>query len=191
MKLTPAFLYALTAFAFGRSSSAVAFPSASSDHQLSRRARGRRQCSPRHSGSLTRDIISIHRASSASSESRDGTIPYESHGVIDAIDVSKGGGESRDGTIGAIDVIGVSRGGGSGGGLSLGKGLEFVSKNFFLLGMATAVSMARLAPSLGKNGSILRPEIFFGRYGVSAIFALSGLSLAFGELQNAFENVKL
>lgn len=73
----------------------------------------------------------------------------------------------------------------------LDRGLEFASKNFFLLGMATAVSMARLAPSLGKNGSILRPEIFFGQYGVSAIFALSGLSLAFGELQNAFENIKL
>ena len=204
MKSTPAFLCALTVFfAFGRS--AAAFPSASSDHQLT--LRGRRPCSPRHSGSLTRDTKSIENvcfrgffsSQRAAPESLDGTSADESHGVV-----------------------GISRGGGAGGGhLSLDKGLEFVSKNFFLLGkfsaliwcldqvqvygpvhshlsfpsistgMVTAVSMARIAPSLGKNGSILRPEVFFGQYGVAAIFALSGLSLAFGELQNAFENIKL
>lgn len=182
--MTPAFVCALTVFAPGRSS-AAAFPSASSDHHChhllprGRRQglpqhllpRGRRQGSPQHSGAgniKSIENVCFRGIFSSPASSVDGTSPDESQGVID-----------------------VSRGGGAGGGSLLDRGLEFASKNFFLLGMATAVSMARLAPSLGKNGSILRPEIFFGQYGVSAIFALSGLSLAFGELQNAFENIKL
>lgn len=67
----------------------------------------------------------------------------------------------------------------------------FVSKNFFLLGMVVAVSFAKLLPELGKNGSVLRPELFIGKYGVAVIFLLSGLSLKLSELTNAAANIKL
>lgn len=58
----------------------------------------------------------------------------------------------------------------------------FVSKNFFLLGMIVAVSFAKLFPELGKNGSMLRPELFIGKYGVTTIFLISGISLKLQEL---------
>jgi len=67
----------------------------------------------------------------------------------------------------------------------------FASKNFFLIGMVVAVSLAKLFPELGKNGSILRPELFIGNYGVTVIFLLSGLSLKLADLANAASNVKL
>lgn len=67
----------------------------------------------------------------------------------------------------------------------------FASKNFFLIGMVVAVSLAKLFPELGKNGSILRPELFIGKYGVTVIFLLSGLSLKLAELANAASNLKL
>lgn len=44
---------------------------------------------------------------------------------------------------------------------------------------------------LGKNGSILRPELFIGKYGVTVIFLLSGLSMKLAELTNAAANLKL
>ena len=44
---------------------------------------------------------------------------------------------------------------------------------------------------MGKNGSILHPELFIGKYGVTTIFLLSGLSLKLAELTNAFANMKL
>ena len=44
---------------------------------------------------------------------------------------------------------------------------------------------------LGKNGSVLRPELFIGKYGVTVIFLLSGLSLKLAELTNAAANLKL
>ena len=64
----------------------------------------------------------------------------------------------------------------------INKARTFVSKNFFLVGMIAAVSFARLLPELGKNGSILRPELFIGKYGVTTIFLLSGLSIKLKEL---------
>lgn len=67
----------------------------------------------------------------------------------------------------------------------------YVSKNFFLLGMIVAVSFAKLYPELGKNGSVLRPELFIGKYGVTTIFLLSGISLKLQELTNAVSNTKL
>lgn len=67
----------------------------------------------------------------------------------------------------------------------------FTSKNSFLLGMVFAVSFARLFPNLGKNGGVLRPELFIGKYGVTAIFLLSGLSLKVRELANAVKNMRL
>lgn len=67
----------------------------------------------------------------------------------------------------------------------------FASKNFFLVGMFVAVGLARLAPTLGRNGGILRPELFIGRYGVTFIFLLSGLSLELAQLKDAASNIKL
>jgi sodium/bile acid cotransporter 7 len=68
---------------------------------------------------------------------------------------------------------------------------QFANKNFFLVGMFVAVALARLAPALGRNGGILRPELFIGRYGVTFIFLLSGLSLELSQLSKAASNVKL
>ncbi len=66
-----------------------------------------------------------------------------------------------------------------------------VQKNSFLLGMAFAVLFARLFPSLGVNGGMLRPELFIGKFGVACIFLLSGVSLELSELKEAITNVKL
>eukprot|EP00549_Striatella_unipunctata_P023719 CAMPEP_0118687668 /NCGR_PEP_ID=MMETSP0800-20121206/8508_1 /TAXON_ID=210618 ORGANISM="Striatella unipunctata, Strain CCMP2910" /NCGR_SAMPLE_ID=MMETSP0800 /ASSEMBLY_ACC=CAM_ASM_000638 /LENGTH=317 /DNA_ID=CAMNT_0006584873 /DNA_START=324 /DNA_END=1277 /DNA_ORIENTATION=+ len=51
--------------------------------------------------------------------------------------------------------------------------------------------MARLFPTLGKNGSLLRPELVIGKFGVTLIFLVSGLSLKLSELTEAFSNWKL
>lgn len=83
------------------------------------------------------------------------------------------------------------RGGGDGTPSALEKTKSFVSKNFFLIGMVFAVSFARLFPQLGKNGSALRPELFIGKYGVTVIFLLSGISLKLAELTNAAANLSL
>jgi len=84
------------------------------------------------------------------------------------------------------------RGGGGGdGNLSLAKVKNFASKNFFLLGMIVAVSFARAFPKLGQNGGILRPELFIGKFGVTCIFLLSGLSLKLADLKDAVSNVSL
>lgn len=69
--------------------------------------------------------------------------------------------------------------------------LTFVEKNFFLLGMLLAVSFARAFPQLGKTGGVLRPELFIGKWGVTCIFLLSGLSLELSELKEAASNHKL
>jgi sodium/bile acid cotransporter 7 len=73
----------------------------------------------------------------------------------------------------------------------IAKADAFVSRNFFLVGMMVAVSFAKLLPELGKNGSVLRPELFIGKYGVTTIFLLSGLSIKLKELTNAAVNMKL
>jgi sodium/bile acid cotransporter 7 len=57
--------------------------------------------------------------------------------------------------------------------------------------MLVAVSLAKAFPSLGKNGGLLRPELFIGKFGVTLIFLLSGLSLEASELTKAAANVKL
>eukprot|EP00980_Cylindrotheca_fusiformis_P007181 scaffold1514_cov118-Cylindrotheca_fusiformis.AAC.1 len=69
--------------------------------------------------------------------------------------------------------------------------MNFGNKNFFLIGMFLAVALAKSIPSLGVNGSILRPELSIGKYGVGLIFLLSGLSLRGSELSKAVSNVKL
>jgi len=68
---------------------------------------------------------------------------------------------------------------------------KFAGKNFFLLGMFVAVALARAFPALGKNGGILRPELFVGKFGVTFIFLLSGLSLELSKLKAAASNFKL
>lgn len=68
---------------------------------------------------------------------------------------------------------------------------DFTQKNSFLLGMASAVMFAKAFPSLGVNGGIMRPELFIGKFGVTCIFLLSGISLELSELKSAIANVKL
>lgn len=69
--------------------------------------------------------------------------------------------------------------------------LKFADKNFFVLGMAVAVWLAKTVPHLGMDKGTLRPEIFIGKYGVTCIFLLSGLSLELSELKDAAKNHKL
>lgn len=69
--------------------------------------------------------------------------------------------------------------------------IQYAEKNFFLMGMLVAVTMAKVFPSLGKNGGILRPEVFIGNYGVAIIFLLSGFSLQTSDLAKAISNFKL
>ncbi|KAG7350452.1 bile acid:sodium symporter [Nitzschia inconspicua] len=68
---------------------------------------------------------------------------------------------------------------------------KFFDKNFFLVGMLASVLIAKGFPALGKNGGVLRPELFIGDYGVTAIFLLSGMSLQTSELTHAISNFKL
>jgi hypothetical protein len=67
----------------------------------------------------------------------------------------------------------------------------FASKNAFLLGMFVSVGLARAFPALGKNGGVLRPELFIGKFGVTLIFLLSGLSLELSDLAQAASSFKL
>lgn len=67
----------------------------------------------------------------------------------------------------------------------------YADKNYFLMGMFVAVTLAKLFPALGKNGGIFRPEVFVGNYGVAIIFLLSGFSLQTSDLARAISNFKL
>jgi len=67
----------------------------------------------------------------------------------------------------------------------------FASKNFFLMGMVVAVSLARSFPELGRDGGLLRPELFIGEYGATSIFLLSGLGLKSADLTSAASNGRL
>lgn len=71
------------------------------------------------------------------------------------------------------------------------RAVTYANNNFFLVGMLVAVALAKTVPSFGVNGSILRPELSIGKYGVGLIFLLSGLSLKGSELSKAVSNVKL
>ncbi|KAJ8600545.1 hypothetical protein CTAYLR_007928 [Chrysophaeum taylorii] len=68
---------------------------------------------------------------------------------------------------------------------------KWLDKNFFLLGMAAAVAGAAVAPNLGRDGSLLRPERTIGTYGVGVVFLLSGLSLRLRDLRAAALDVRL
>ena len=67
--------------------------------------------------------------------------------------------------------------------VSIQKVLNFVEKNFFILGMVVSISLASTVPSLGADSSFLRPNILFKKFGVSIIFFLSGLSLSLQSLK--------
>ena len=69
--------------------------------------------------------------------------------------------------------------------------IQCADKNYFLMGMLVAVTMAKAFPALGRNGGILRPEVFIGNYGVAIIFLLSGFSLQTSDLAKAISNFKL
>jgi solute carrier family 10 (sodium/bile acid cotransporter), member 7 len=73
----------------------------------------------------------------------------------------------------------------------LTKAIQVLSKNFFLMGMFVAVGSAKLFPTFGKSGGILRPELLIGNYGVTMVFFLSGLSLELSQLRSAVANWKL
>ena len=93
---------------------------------------------------------------------------------------------------GAAGVVELRGGGGEPSSVSMTSKIRtFTSKNFFLLGMIAAVSFAKLLPELGRNGSVIRPELFIGKYGVTTIFLISGISLKLQELTNAASNMKL
>ena len=68
---------------------------------------------------------------------------------------------------------------------------QFANKNFFLLGMVVSLTLARLFPSLGNTGGVLRPELFIGKFGVSLVFLVSGLSLELSQLTKAASRYKL
>jgi sodium/bile acid cotransporter 7 len=100
----------------------------------------------------------------------------------------------RDGTVVTTRVLTSLRGGNDSASTEssrISKIATFANTNFFLLGMLVAVSLAKAFPSLGKNGGLLRPELFIGKFGVTLIFLLSGLSLEASELTKAAANVKL
>lgn len=75
--------------------------------------------------------------------------------------------------------------------VSIQKVLNFVEKNFFILGMVVSISLASTVPSLGADSSFLRPNILFKKFGVSIIFFLSGLSLSLQSLKDAINNHSL
>lgn len=67
----------------------------------------------------------------------------------------------------------------------------FADKNSFLFGMILVVSLARAFPTLGANGSFLRPELVIAQFGVSFIFLLMGLSMEVSQVSQALSNIKL
>ena len=76
--------------------------------------------------------------------------------------------------------------------VKIAKGVnKWAQKNFFLAGLFVVLGLAKTFPSMGVNGSFLRPELTVGKYGVGLIFLLSGLSLQGSELTKAVANMKL
>jgi predicted Na+-dependent transporter len=66
---------------------------------------------------------------------------------------------------------------------------NFIQSNFLVCGMAVAVSLAKLAPSLGSPKTL--PEILISKLGVFVVFLISGWSLELTELKEAILQVKL
>ncbi|XP_026524563.1 sodium/bile acid cotransporter 7 isoform X2 [Pseudonaja textilis] len=55
--------------------------------------------------------------------------------------------------------------------------LERLRKDWFMLGIVLAITVAKLEPAFGVKGGPLKPEITITYVAVSAIFFNSGLSL--------------
>ncbi|KAM6301474.1 sodium/bile acid cotransporter 7 isoform 2-T2 [Aegotheles albertisi] len=68
---------------------------------------------------------------------------------------------------------------------------ERLRKEWFILGIALVIAVARLEPAVGVKGGPLKPEITITYIAVSAIFFNSGLSLKTEELTSALMHVKL
>mmetsp|Transcript_14371 Transcript_14371/g.20347 ORF Transcript_14371/g.20347 Transcript_14371/m.20347 type:complete len:117 (-) Transcript_14371:18-368(-) len=66
--------------------------------------------------------------------------------------------------------------------------LNFASKNSFVLGLAGVVSLAKLFPKIGCTGGLLKPEIYVLKYGVSAIFLLTGLKTKLIDLRKVLKD---
>ena len=62
---------------------------------------------------------------------------------------------------------------------------DFVDKRFFLVGVVGAVALAAVAPSVGRKGGILRPELTVAWGATCGIFLLAGLSLPTNQLRAA------
>ncbi|XP_075786105.1 sodium/bile acid cotransporter 7 isoform X1 [Pelodiscus sinensis] len=69
--------------------------------------------------------------------------------------------------------------------------LERTRKEWFILGIALVIAVAKLEPAWGAKGGPLKPEITITYIAVSAIFFNSGLSLKTEELTSALMHVKL
>ncbi|XP_070553235.1 sodium/bile acid cotransporter 7-like [Ptychodera flava] len=70
-------------------------------------------------------------------------------------------------------------------------GLDFVKKNWFLMGIVGVIVFARLDPDIGMKGGPLKPEITVKYLAVSFIFFNSGLSLKTEELTSALLQIRL
>jgi len=68
---------------------------------------------------------------------------------------------------------------------------EKLIKNWFVLGIAVAIALAKANPSIGAKGGPLMPEITIKYFAVSIIFFNSGLSLKTEELKKALMKVQL
>ena len=66
---------------------------------------------------------------------------------------------------------------------------RWIRANWFLLGLALAIILARLDPGLGVHGGVLRPEVTVKAGCVSAIFFLSGVSLKTSDFASAILQV--
>ncbi|EDV24457.1 uncharacterized protein TRIADDRAFT_25902 [Trichoplax adhaerens] len=64
-------------------------------------------------------------------------------------------------------------------------------KEWFLLGIVLSILLAKLQPTIGKTGGLLKPEITIKYFAVSIIFFNSGISLRSEELLKSFTNYRL
>ena len=71
------------------------------------------------------------------------------------------------------------------------KFLKYTDKNYFLMGMLVAVTIAKAFPTFGKNIGMISSDKLLGNYGVAIIFLLSGFSLQTKDLFQAASNFKL
>ena len=66
----------------------------------------------------------------------------------------------------------------------------FIDRRYFIVGAAAAVAMAAAAPSIGRTGGLLRPELTVGWGATCGIFLISGLTLPTSELAAAAFRVR-